>query len=300
MRRKNILKFAPSPVLAFLFSAFPIGARFVDPPAGDPAGGAGGGTGAGGASGGAGGGTGAGGASGGAGGAGGSGGAPDPAKAAELESAKAALKAANTNIADLTARINELAAKQPSAQDLQELETLRKERTAAEEKRKRDEGQFETLLAEANTKHAEELKKEREAREAAQTKYKRTRCRTELGNEIPKYTRVPVDQVIGALGMEAAVTFTDDEKFVIKDAAGVVYRNAEGKPATVAEYVQMEIDKNPWLKEHKPLGGSGGTNGNPAGGAANPDELTPEQIGKMSPKEFEKHRAALKATVGAR
>jgi len=183
-----------------------------------------------------------------------------------------------------------LKADMPTAEELKELREAKAAKDKEAQEAAERKGNYEKVMADNAKKHADEVKRLSDEKEATQRELDNERCVNALSREIPKFTSVAPDEVIDLL-LPRVKWNREDRCFEITEKDGSVPTREDGKEMTLAEYVEHWIGSRDHFARHKPLGGSGSdavTTRRARGG-----QLTSDDVDKMSNADWEKNRLAI-------
>lgn len=202
-----------------------------------------------------------------------------------------AKKAYDAVLADLhkfknqIAELNKKIANAPSEEEVRELREARVRKQQEEEEAKKKAGQYEEIIAKQKRDAAEALAAEKAAKSKVESKYANSMVVNALAAEIPNYTTAPVSDVLSLIQKHVSFDL-ETEKFKI-DVDGVWPVNDKGREMTIAEFVESQITKRPYLAMAKPAQGSGGTS--QRGKGTDKNQPTDAQVSRMSDKEFKEY-----------
>lgn len=209
-----------------------------------------------------------------------------------LDYFKAEAKKAFKKRDELAAKIKELEGRVISDEDAEELKTLRKERADIEEKRKRAEGQFDSLKQELVSKHEKERKADAERIKSLETYIEQTEidraflgASSLFGGQSAK-TVLTADIAAAYFRKYVDVVDKDGRKVVIvKNHAGDVIHGADGNPAPFEAAMAELIEGLPVSTRDQILRGSGKTgSGSSDGSKAGMGK--PDLTGRLSQADF--------------
>lgn len=184
-----------------------------------------------------------------------------------------------------------------SPEELKEFRKWKVKRAQDEEERERRAGNFDKVLASREAKHSEQLKREREAREAAEKKLRQREIENLIAMEVPKHTGVAIEEVQPMI--EKYLIHDEDGELIVVDKKGEPWYNDDtAHPFEPAEFIEWFISKRPFLATVKPVNGSGGKTGK-RGKSGDKDEWTPERVANLSHEEFKKHEKEILAAAEA-
>lgn len=236
-------------------------------------------------------------------GAGGGGGGDDTQT---LDYLKAEAKKAFEKRDQLAKQLKDLQTKVLSDEDRAEFDKLRTERADIEEKKKRAEGQFDSLKTELVTKHETERKKLETDIQALQTYITQTEIdrafmsATKLFGGADATTVLPAD--VASAYFRTYVDVVDDahgrKRVVVKNPKGDVIHGADGNPAPFEHAMSELIGQLPDSTKDRILRGSGksgsgssdGSTGSTTGKVDLNGRLTADQLGDKTIRDALKKR----------
>jgi len=218
---------------------------------------------------------------------GGGGGGGNPPVNPDLERARKELEERDKQIAEMNAKIAELSKSVVSDDEKKQLAALKKEKEEAEKKRLAEQGELQKLLDKANAELADARRAAEEADKRAKKQVVDLRLTNLFDREIPKSTDIPIQQVIGALGLRDYFVYNEqsDSFRIVDPLTKTCPRNANGTEMTPEEFIAHKINGTAWIAAVRPKGGSGSGNANGGGSGVN-GGFTSDDVAKMSIAEF--------------